>query len=206
MGGDASPRSRCRAAGARWCSPPRAAGACSRPTPAPRPASSWSPLPDDLRAAIDALVPPRWSRSNPIDLAGGETRDTIPRGARPDLRASRRRRRDPPRPRHPGDAGAGLPLRALLPGPRARAHRRVPRAPGPPLREGRARGVGAPRQAGAVRHRAGVHRSRLRQRRAGRACARRGGSATRARTAPSRRCARWSTTPSSGAGASRRKR
>jgi acyl-CoA synthetase (NDP forming) len=36
------------------------------------------PLPDDLRAAIDGLVPPRWSRSNPIDLAGGETRDTIP--------------------------------------------------------------------------------------------------------------------------------
>jgi acyl-CoA synthetase (NDP forming) len=36
------------------------------------------PLPDDLRAAIDRLVPPRWSRSNPIDLAGGETRDTIP--------------------------------------------------------------------------------------------------------------------------------
>jgi acetyltransferase len=36
------------------------------------------PLPDDLRRAIDALVPPRWSRSNPIDLAGGETRDTIP--------------------------------------------------------------------------------------------------------------------------------
>jgi acetyltransferase len=36
------------------------------------------PLPDDLKQAIDALVPPRWSRSNPIDLAGGETRDTIP--------------------------------------------------------------------------------------------------------------------------------
>ncbi len=35
-------------------------------------------LPDDLRRAIDGLVPPRWSRSNPIDLAGGETRDTIP--------------------------------------------------------------------------------------------------------------------------------
>ncbi|MFP6654861.1 MAG: hypothetical protein VCB25_04490, partial [Myxococcota bacterium] len=35
-------------------------------------------LPDSLRAAIDELVPPRWSRSNPIDLAGGETRDTIP--------------------------------------------------------------------------------------------------------------------------------
>ncbi len=35
-------------------------------------------LPDDLRARIDELVPPRWSRGNPIDLAGGETRDTIP--------------------------------------------------------------------------------------------------------------------------------
>ena len=36
------------------------------------------PLPDDLRAAIDTKLPPRWSRSNPVDLAGGETRDTIP--------------------------------------------------------------------------------------------------------------------------------
>jgi acyl-CoA synthetase (NDP forming) len=36
------------------------------------------PLPDDLRTAIDALVPARWSRNNPVDLAGGETRDTIP--------------------------------------------------------------------------------------------------------------------------------
>ena len=35
-------------------------------------------LPDDLRAAIDEHVPPRWSRNNPIDLAGGETRDTVP--------------------------------------------------------------------------------------------------------------------------------
>lgn len=35
-------------------------------------------LPDDLRAAIDRKLPPRWSRNNPIDLAGGETRDTIP--------------------------------------------------------------------------------------------------------------------------------
>ena len=35
-------------------------------------------LPDDLRAEIDTLLPPRWSRNNPIDLAGGETRDTIP--------------------------------------------------------------------------------------------------------------------------------
>ena len=36
------------------------------------------PLPDDLRAAIDAKLPPRWSRNNPVDLAGAETRDTIP--------------------------------------------------------------------------------------------------------------------------------
>jgi acetyltransferase len=36
------------------------------------------PLPDDLRAGIDELLPPRWSRSNPVDCAGGETRDTIP--------------------------------------------------------------------------------------------------------------------------------
>ena len=35
-------------------------------------------LPDDLRAAIDTKLPPRWSRNNPVDLAGAETRDTIP--------------------------------------------------------------------------------------------------------------------------------
>lgn len=35
-------------------------------------------LPDDLAEAIDGHLPPRWSRSNPVDLAGGETRDTIP--------------------------------------------------------------------------------------------------------------------------------
>ena len=35
-------------------------------------------LPDDLKAQIDTKLPPRWSRNNPIDLAGGETRDTIP--------------------------------------------------------------------------------------------------------------------------------
>src|SRR5439155_1518573 len=36
------------------------------------------PLPDDLRAAVDTRLPPRWSRSNPIDMAGGESRDTVP--------------------------------------------------------------------------------------------------------------------------------
>jgi acetyltransferase len=35
------------------------------------------PLPDDLKAKIDTVVPPRWSRNNPVDLAGGETRDTV---------------------------------------------------------------------------------------------------------------------------------
>jgi acetyltransferase len=35
-------------------------------------------LPPDLLTAIDGKLPPRWSRNNPVDLAGGETRDTIP--------------------------------------------------------------------------------------------------------------------------------
>lgn len=35
-------------------------------------------LPTDLVASLDDLLPPRWSRNNPIDLAGGETKDTIP--------------------------------------------------------------------------------------------------------------------------------
>jgi acetyltransferase len=35
-------------------------------------------LPDDLRDAIDEKLPPRWSRNNPVDMAGGETRDTVP--------------------------------------------------------------------------------------------------------------------------------
>ncbi len=34
-------------------------------------------LPQDLKTDISKLVPPRWSQANPIDLAGGETRDTI---------------------------------------------------------------------------------------------------------------------------------
>ena len=37
-----------------------------------------TPLPDDLMAAIDEKLPPRWSKNNPIDMAGGETRDTVP--------------------------------------------------------------------------------------------------------------------------------
>ncbi|HJO41223.1 MAG TPA: CoA-binding protein [Acidimicrobiales bacterium] len=37
-----------------------------------------TPLPRDLEETINELLPPRWSKNNPIDLAGGETRDTIP--------------------------------------------------------------------------------------------------------------------------------
>jgi acetyltransferase len=37
-----------------------------------------APLPGELLARIDEKLPPRWSRNNPVDLAGGETRDTIP--------------------------------------------------------------------------------------------------------------------------------
>ena len=36
------------------------------------------PLPDDLIATIDTKLPPRWSHNNPVDLAGGETRETVP--------------------------------------------------------------------------------------------------------------------------------
>ena len=35
-------------------------------------------LPSDVMSALDALLPARWSRNNPVDCAGGETRDTIP--------------------------------------------------------------------------------------------------------------------------------
>ena len=50
------------------------------------------PLPDDLRAAIDEKLPPRWSKGNPVDCAGGEVRDTIPEvmeliAAHPDVHA-----------------------------------------------------------------------------------------------------------------------
>ena len=50
------------------------------------------PLPADLLAEIDTKLPPRWSRNNPVDLAGGETRDTIPEvleliAAHPDVHA-----------------------------------------------------------------------------------------------------------------------
>ena len=36
------------------------------------------PLPADLMAEIDTKLPPRWSHNNPVDIAGGETRETVP--------------------------------------------------------------------------------------------------------------------------------
>ena len=42
------------------------------------PSSSCSRSPTTCAPQIDERLPPRWSRNNPIDLAGGETRDTIP--------------------------------------------------------------------------------------------------------------------------------
>ena len=35
-------------------------------------------LPEDLKSEIDRLLPSRWSRGNPVDMAGGESRETIP--------------------------------------------------------------------------------------------------------------------------------
>ena len=35
-------------------------------------------LPADLMQQLDEVMPLRWSKGNPIDVAGGETRDTIP--------------------------------------------------------------------------------------------------------------------------------
>lgn len=35
-------------------------------------------IPADLEAKIDEMLPSRWSKNNPIDCAGGETRDTVP--------------------------------------------------------------------------------------------------------------------------------
>lgn len=43
-----------------------------------RPELELIQLPEDLKESIDALLPPRWSKGNPVDCAGGETRDTIP--------------------------------------------------------------------------------------------------------------------------------
>ena len=116
------------------------------------------PLPADLQAALDKELPPRWSRNNPIDMAGGETSDTIPTVL--ELTAS-----------HPevdavvflgigiqGNQGRMERRGPVLPRPRPRADRRLPRAPGPPVHHRRRRAVAIARQADPHRHRAGHRR------------------------------------------------
>ena len=41
------------------------------------------PLPEEILEKIDTMVPARWSRNNPIDLAGGETREILASESRP---------------------------------------------------------------------------------------------------------------------------
>ena len=92
------------------------------------------PLPEDLKAEIDTKLPPRWSRNNPVDLAGGETRDTIPEVLRDGRRPSLVHAvvyLGLGHPVEPGPADAPGPL---LPRLRHRADRRLPRAPGRPVR------------------------------------------------------------------------
>ena len=111
--GDVRDPAAARGARASRCSRPRAAGASSPPTRSRAPARSSSrALPDDLRAAIDEKLPPRWSRNNPIDLAGGETRDTIPEVLELVARHPDDRRDRVPRARHPVEPGAADARRA----------------------------------------------------------------------------------------------
>ena len=117
-------------------------------------------LPDDLRVAIDAELPPRWSRNNPIDMAGGETRDTVPKvlelaASHPDVDAVIFLGMGIQANQAQADAGG-----AVLARPRPRAHRRLPRAPGRPLRRGGGGGERGHRQAHPQRHRAGDHLDR----------------------------------------------
>ena len=104
--------------------------------------------------------PPRWSRNNPIDLAGGETRDTIPHGARARRPPPRHRRDRVPRARASSRTRRGCCARRLLPRSRPRADRRVPRAPGRSLRAGRGRHHRRDRQADPHRDRARGRRAR----------------------------------------------
>ena len=184
-GGDVRDPAAARGAARRGRHDRRRLGRRHRRRDRPRPSSSCWPLPDDLRAAIDEKLPPRWSRNNPIDLAGGETRDTIPEvlelvARHPDVDAivylglgiqsnQARLMRDGP----------------LLSRPRARADRRVPRASGRALRAGGGRDLGRDRQADPHRDRARGRRPR--QPRARDRARDAAGSATRRRTARSPR-------------------
>ncbi len=96
-----------------------------------------APMPADLLAEIDTKLPPRWSRNNPIDLAGGETRDTIPEvmamvAGHESIDAVVYLGLGHPEQPGPPDARGSLLSRR-----RPRTHRRLPRTPGRPIRTGR---------------------------------------------------------------------
>ena len=114
------------------------------------------------------------------------------------LWSSGRRCDRPPWHRDPGGVGQHDEDRFVLPRLRPRAHRRVPRAPGPSLCTGGARVLRAPWQTDPVGDGTGTHRCDRREPGTGRHS--RGGSRVLRERAPepSARCARWSTTRSSG--------
>ena len=157
--------------------------------------------PTTCAAALDAELPPRWSRNNPIDLAGGETKDTIPDGARD--------RRPPPRRRRRRASWAWASSRN-----QGRMERDGPFYPDHGLERivayherqdaryttAAAELVRRARQADPDRHRAGRRRSRQR-RGAGRRRAA-GSSATRRRTGPSPPSPACGSTPAGASGAS----
>ncbi|WP_421120045.1 acetate--CoA ligase family protein [Aquihabitans daechungensis] len=90
-----------------------------------------------------------------------------PRGARTDRVAPGGRCGHPARRRHPGQPGTADARRPVLPGARLGADRRLPRAPGRPLRPGRPRGLRGDGQADPPRDRAGRRRPGQRRSRGG---------------------------------------
>jgi acyl-CoA synthetase (NDP forming) len=122
-------------------------------------------LPAEIKQKIDALGARALEPQQPDRPRGRRDARHDSRGARHRLPTPRRRRGDPPGHRHPGRQRLRVEVGRVLPRVRARAHRRLSRAPGPPLCAGGARGVGAPRQARPHRDRARELRSPLRQQR-----------------------------------------
>ena len=161
-GGDVRHPAAARRARTSSCSRPPAAGASSPPTRSRATrdlelaAAARRPARRDRREAAAALEPQQPGR--PAPAARRATRSprcwswsprtpTSTRSCTSASASSRTRRalmRDGP----------------LLPRPRPRAHRRLPRAPGRPLRGGRRRDLRRDRQADPHRHRAGGRRSR----------------------------------------------
>ena len=114
----------------------------------------------DRRAAAAAMEP-----QQPGGLRGRRDARHDPCRHGPDRRASGGARRRVPRAGHPVEPGTADARRSLLPRPRAGADRRLPRAPGRPVRRGRRRALARHRQADPDRDRA--RRCRSGQRRSG---------------------------------------